>query len=111
MPCSAGVTYKVRMKLKTVHALLLAMLGAGIAASPQPGLAAGTQDRNPSATSMRVASADCYAVGQRIASQQGGTLAAAQAASRGGRQVCVIVVLIPGEGGQRPRRQEIVVPQ
>ena len=53
---------------------------------------------------------DCYAVGRRVAAQNGGTLAAARAATRGGQSVCVVVVLIPGKNGQRPRRREIVVP-
>ncbi len=53
---------------------------------------------------------DCYAVGRRIAAQNGGTLAAARAMTRGGQSVCVVVVLIPGKNGQRPRRREIVVP-
>jgi len=55
--------------------------------------------------------ADCYAVGQRVAAQNGGTLAKASAATRGGQAVCVIVVLVPGKEGERPRRAEIVVPQ
>jgi hypothetical protein len=54
---------------------------------------------------------DCYAVGQQVAAQKGGTLAKASQATRGGRTVCVIVVLVPGKDGQRPRRAEIVVPQ
>lgn len=62
-------------------------------------------------TSVPSAAADCYAVGQRVAAQSGGTLAAARSAKRGGQNVCVIVVLIPGKNGQRPRRQEVVVPQ
>jgi hypothetical protein len=40
----------------------------------------------------------------------GGTLARASSSSQGGRPVCVIVVLVPGKEGQRPRRREIVVP-
>jgi hypothetical protein len=55
--------------------------------------------------------ANCYAVGQQVAAQKGGTLAKASPSSRGGRQVCVIVVLVPGKDGQRPRRTEVVVPQ
>lgn len=55
--------------------------------------------------------ASCYAVGQQVASQKGGTLAKASQANRGGQQVCVIVILVPGKDGQRPRRTEIVVPQ
>jgi hypothetical protein len=54
---------------------------------------------------------DCYAVGQQVAEQKGGTLAKASQSTRGGQTVCVIVVLVPGKDGQRPRRAEIVVPQ
>ncbi|PBB34942.1 MAG: hypothetical protein EOQ55_04915 [Mesorhizobium sp.] len=57
-----------------------------------------------------LAASDCYAIGQQIAAQNGGTLAKASQATRGGQQVCVIVVLVPGKEGQRPRRTEIVVP-
>lgn len=54
---------------------------------------------------------DCYAVGQQVAAKNGGTLAKASPATRGGAPVCVIVVLVPGKDGERPRRTEIVVPQ
>ena len=57
-----------------------------------------------------VAASDCYAIGQQVAAQNGGTLAKASQATRGGQAVCVIVVLVPGKDGQRPRRTEIVVP-
>ena len=57
-----------------------------------------------------LAGGDCYAIGQQVAAQNGGTLAKASQATRGGQQVCVIVVLVPGKDGQRPRRSEIVVP-
>lgn len=59
---------------------------------------------------MPVAS-DCYAVGQQVAAQKGGTLAKASQSTRGGQPVCVIVVLVPGKDGKRPRRAEVVVPQ
>lgn len=54
---------------------------------------------------------DCYAVGQQVAQQNGGTLAKASPSTQGGQPVCVIVVLVPGKDGKRPRRTEIVVPQ
>ncbi|TIO06457.1 hypothetical protein [Mesorhizobium sp.] len=57
-----------------------------------------------------MAAADCYAIGQQVAEQNGGTLAKASQSTRGGQPVCVIVVLVPGKDGQRPRRSEIVVP-
>ncbi|MBN9071516.1 MAG: hypothetical protein J0H34_07890 [Rhizobiales bacterium] len=59
---------------------------------------------------VQVAEADCYSVGQQVAAENGGTLAKAQRATRGGREVCVIVVLVPARDGERPRRTEIVVP-
>ncbi|MCO5063108.1 MAG: hypothetical protein M9924_01700 [Rhizobiaceae bacterium] len=59
---------------------------------------------------VRVAQADCYAIGQRVAAQNGGTLARATLSNQGGQPVCVIVVLVPGKDGQRPRRAEFVVP-
>ena len=54
--------------------------------------------------------ADCYAIGQRVAAERGGTLARASAATRGGRTVCVIVIVVPGKDGKRGQRQEIEVP-
>lgn len=80
-----------------------AMLGAQIA----PGRSLAAEQPEPVA----VAAADCYAVGQQIAEQNGGTLARASQANRGGQSVCVIVVLVPGKDGKRPRREEYVVPQ
>jgi hypothetical protein len=56
------------------------------------------------------AAADCYGIGQQIAAERGGQVHSAESATRNGRPVCVIVVLVPGKGGQRGRRMEIVVP-
>jgi hypothetical protein len=53
---------------------------------------------------------DCYAIGEQVAAQYGGTLARATPANRGGQIVCQIVVLVPGKGGGRPRRVQVVVP-
>ena len=52
----------------------------------------------------------CYEKGKRKAQELRGVLASARAMTRGGQSVCVVVVLIPGKNGQRPRRREIVVP-
>lgn len=54
--------------------------------------------------------ADCYAVGQRVAAEMGGRLAAANGENQGGQMVCRVVVLVPGKNGERPRRVEVVVP-
>lgn len=54
---------------------------------------------------------DCYSIGEQVAAENGGTLAKASQATQDGQPVCVIVVLVPGKDGQRPRRTEVVVPQ
>jgi hypothetical protein len=81
-------------------------VAAGIAASQvlaTPAWASGNG-------SYRVAAADCYSVGEQVAAQYGGTLANASASTQGGRQVCVVVVVVPAKNGQRARRIEVVVP-
>ena len=54
--------------------------------------------------------ANCYAVGQKLASQKGGTLMQASAEKQGDKTVCHIVVRVPGSDGKRPRRAEFTVP-
>lgn len=53
---------------------------------------------------------DCFAIGQQVAAQEGGTLAGAKAETRGGQTVCRVVVLLPARDGERPRRVETIVP-
>ncbi len=53
---------------------------------------------------------DCYAIGEQVAAQNGGTLARATPATQDGKPVCRIVVLLPAKEGERPRRAEFVVP-
>lgn len=60
---------------------------------------------------IHIAAADCYGVGQKVAASSGGKLAKAVPETRGGQAVCVIVVLVPGKDGGRPRRKEVVVNQ
>jgi hypothetical protein len=85
-----------------------ALCAAGLSASPIMAMPAMVpQPADP----IVLAASDCYAIGQKVAQQNGGTLAKASQSTRGGQPVCVIVVLVPGKDGQRPRRSEIVVPQ
>lgn len=104
MPRSAAGRYPSTMgKGKSSHPVTRAALAAAVAlASSLPGQAA-TEE-------IRLAQADCYAVGQQVAAENGGTLAKAQAVNQDGQTVCVIVVLVPGKDGQRPRRVQVVVP-
>lgn len=57
-----------------------------------------------------LAAADCHAIGMQEANKVGGQLAKATPDVRNGQPVCVIVVLMPARDGQRPIRNEIVVP-
>ena len=59
---------------------------------------------------VQAAASDCYAIGEQVAAQNGGTLAKAAPSTQGGQPVCVVVVLVPGKDGQRPRRVQLVVP-
>lgn len=56
-------------------------------------------------------SANCNAIGQQVAAQNGGTLASATPQMRGSSEVCVIVVVMPAQDGKRGRRAEFVVPR
>lgn len=53
---------------------------------------------------------NCSAIGQQVAAEQGGRVGNASMQTRGGQQVCVIVVVIDGKDGERGRRVEVVVP-
>lgn len=84
---------------------VVALCGLGLAGVPgAPAAFAGQSE------SFLVAAADCYGIAQQIAAERGGQVHSAELATRNGRSVCVIVVLVPAKGGQRGRRVEIVVP-
>ncbi|MAW87101.1 MAG: hypothetical protein CMJ42_11280 [Phyllobacteriaceae bacterium] len=98
------------MMKKRTPIRFLAAAALGLAAiSPAAAWSLPRPAPGPSIHVMPVAGG-CYAVGQRVAAQKGGQLAKASQETRGGRSVCVIVVLVPRGGGQRPSRQEVVVP-
>lgn len=100
------------MTMKTVRSLLLCLIAAVSAATaPVSGAAALPVPAMPVSPQMVVRVAgDCYSIGQQVAAENGGTLARASSDQRGGQAVCVIVVLVPGQNGERPRRAEFVVP-
>jgi len=54
--------------------------------------------------------ADCTAIGQRVAADQGGQLTKATQVQKKGRDTCVVVVIVPGKNGEKPRRVERAVP-
>lgn len=97
--------------MKNTHILSLALAASMFWSSVAPVSALPALPASPSVPERaQLAQGDCYAIGQQIAAQNGGTLAMATPEDRGGQRVCVIVVLVPGQDGQRPRRAEFVVP-
>lgn len=99
------------MNAPILRKVLAAVLGALLAnASPAAAAVLPLPVAPPADKLVEFVAADCYAIGQRVAAQQGGQLAKASPDTQGGQPVCRIVVLLPGKDGQRPRRAEIVVP-
>jgi hypothetical protein len=82
---------------------MLAMCVPAATAAPLPPVA-------PANAAVTPVTTDCYTIGQKLAEQNGGQLARAVPQVRGGRTVCIIVVLVPARDGQRPRRAEFVIP-
>jgi hypothetical protein len=98
--------------MKTVRTLAILLFaahaGAGQAfAVTQRAMLPG-ENLNPSIIQVQ---ADCFAVGQDKAAEMGGTLAKAKPDDEGGAPVCRLVIVVPGENGERPKRVEITVPQ
>lgn len=59
---------------------------------------------------LRVA-VDCSGAAAQVVSQTGGQLLSASAQNQGGQPVCVITVLVPSNGSDRPKKVTISVPQ
>lgn len=92
---------------------LLTVIAGSLATAVAPAAAAGLKTRQVTIVHQQthhVAGADCAEIGQQVAAQQGGTLTKATAAVQNGAPVCIVVVLVPGRDGERPRRVEVAVP-
>ena len=100
--------------MKYVRPLFCAfvLISFGISAAVAAGLPPidGTTAGPTAAPEVIPVGTDCYSIGRKVANQNGGQLARAAPQTRGGRTVCVIVVLVPAKDGQRPRRVEFTVP-
>jgi hypothetical protein len=55
--------------------------------------------------------ADCSGAANQVVGQTGGQLLSASAQTQGGQVVCVITVLVPGNGNERPKKVTVSVPQ
>lgn len=104
-----------------VFALLAGMTGSVLTSIVPSAVAAGLQRHNSAGLQIaqaanshkqtqHVAGGDCAVIGQQVAAAQGGTLTKATAVVQNGAPVCIVVVLVPGRSGERPRRVEVAVP-
>lgn len=97
--------------MKNKSAISKYILVSAVALFSMPAQSAGWMSPAPVKNSLVVQTAgDCAAAGKRVADAQGGTLTKATPAVQNGRNVCVVVVLVPGRNGERPRRVEVAVP-
>ena len=65
----------------------------------------------PGVQPLRMAGGDCSGAAAQAAAESGGQVLSVSASEQGGRTVCIVTVLIPGEDGGRPRKKTITIPQ
>lgn len=86
-------------------------LVAAQAATMMP-VATVSQDlRAPDGTAIVRTSGDCSGAASQVVGQTGGQLLSASPQTQGGQAVCVITVLVPGNGNDRPKKVTVTVPQ
>lgn len=104
--------------LRTIMALAVTLGLAAGPASAYPGedaLAAGIatgsghQESEASQPGVLIAAADCSSAASRAARQTGGQVLSVSTQNQGGQTVCVVTVLVPGKGNQRPRKQTVTI--
>lgn len=82
-----------------------------IAALAAMAVPAAAQMRAPDGTAVVPTAADCSRAASQVVGQTGGQLLSASAQTQGGQVVCVITVLVPGNGSERPKKVTVSVPQ
>jgi hypothetical protein len=93
------------MKTLLVTSFLVTAFAGNAFAATQYGYA------KPAGAKILPVQADCYALGEDKAAEMGGTLAKATPATDAGQPVCKVVIVVPGNNGERPKRVEVVIPQ
>jgi hypothetical protein len=115
----------LRLLLLTGRALALAVLClASAAEAREPSAGGPMQLARPSAAAgllpavalpeaqpLRMAGGDCSGAAAQAAADSGGQVLSVSSSEQGGRTVCIVTVLIPGEDGGRPRKKTITIPQ
>ena len=67
--------------------------------------------RAPDGTAIVRTAGDCAGAANQVVGQTGGQLLSASSQTQGGQAVCVITVLVPGNGNERPKKVTITVPE
>ncbi|MGB8818191.1 MAG: hypothetical protein WCC66_09765 [Rhizobiaceae bacterium] len=98
----------MKTNLTRVFALSIGLLSASQALAVTPRLTVADSVRTLPLVSVE---ADCFAIGQEKAAEMGGTLAKAAPDTDGDTPVCRLVIVVPGQDGERPKRVVLVVPQ
>lgn len=57
-----------------------------------------------------VVAAGCVEVGKKIATQENGVLVRLKPVVQDGKNMCMVVVVVPARDGEKPRRVEVFVP-
>lgn len=93
------------------HLSLRVLVAVAALAAATAAHSAGLRPEAPAAPASPAVSvaANCSAIGQSVAAQEGGQLLRASAVDRGGRTVCVITYTVPSRDGRPPRRVETTV--
>ncbi len=91
--------------------LLSIGLVAAQVATTSPVTTVSQEMRAPDGTSIVQIAADCGGAANQVVGQTGGQLLSASAQTQGGQVVCVIIVLVPGNGSDRPKKVTVSVPQ
>lgn len=58
-----------------------------------------------------IAQSMCQNIGQRVAAERGATLLAASETTANGAPACEVVMLLPAQNGERPRREVMTIPR
>jgi len=94
----------------TMNLLSIGLIAAQAAFTPP--LASVAMGLNaPDGTAIVRVAADCSGAANQVVRQTGGQLLSASAKTSGGQTVCVITVLVPGNGYDRPKKVTVSVPQ
>ncbi|MCB8836088.1 hypothetical protein [Aurantimonas sp. VKM B-3413] len=82
---------------------------AAARAGSSPFAGEATERSAPGPALLRMAAGDCSGAAARAESQTGGKVLSVSTQQQGGQMVCVVTVLVPAQGGERPRKKTVTI--